>query len=227
MFRHSMSATLHSWAALFDWDGVIVDSSGYHELSWEVVASELRLPLPPGHFKRGFGRKNEFIIPEILGWARDRDDIKRLADLKEEAYRRLVREKGLEAMPGVMPWLQILRDAGIPCVIGSSTERKNIEAVLDVIGCRAFFRDIVSGDDVKHGKPDPEIFLLAAQRAGVAPKHCVVFEDAHVGIEAARAGGMKVVAVTTTHPREELKKADRIVDQLDELTLADMVSLTS
>ncbi len=220
-----MTSNRSSWAALFDWDGVIVDSSRFHELSWDVIAKELRLDLPPGHFKRGFGRKNEFIIPEILGWARDPAEIKRLADLKEEAYRKLVREKGLAAMPGVKPWLETLRGANIPCVIGSSTERKNIEAVLDVIGLRDFFKDVVSGDDAKRGKPDPEIFLLAAKRAGCPPARCIVFEDAHVGIDAAHAGGMKAVAVTTTHPREELKKADRVVEQLDELTLDDMRAL--
>jgi beta-phosphoglucomutase-like phosphatase (HAD superfamily) len=101
--------------------------------------------------------------------------------------------------------------------IGSSTHRENIEISLDVLGLRSFFRDIVSAEDVSHGKPDPEVFLRAAEKIGMAPERCVVFEDAHVGIEAARRAGMRVIAVATTNPIEELGKADRAVKRLDEL----------
>jgi beta-phosphoglucomutase-like phosphatase (HAD superfamily) len=94
--------------------------------------------------------------------------------------------------------------------------------VLDRIGLKQAFTEIISAEDVKHGKPNPEVFLKAAERLGLATERCVVFEDAHVGIEAAHAAGMRVVAVATTHPPEELRAADLVVRQLDELSLAQL-----
>lgn len=205
------------WAALFDWDGVIIDSSRHHEESWERLASECHKPLPSDHFKRSFGRKNEFIIPEILGWTTDAAEIHQLSLRKEALYRDVVAEWGLEALPGVRTWLERLRTAGVPCAVGSSTHRANIDLSLGLIGLADFFRAIVTSEDVRQGKPHPEVFLKAAERLGWAPERCVVFEDAHVGIAAAQAGGMKVVAVATTHPLEELGTADLAVRRLDEL----------
>jgi HAD superfamily hydrolase (TIGR01509 family) len=211
-----------SWGALFDWDGVIIDSSSHHEESWERLAGELAKPLPPDHFKRGFGRKNEFIIPELLGWTRDAAEIRAISLRKEALYREVVAERGLDPLPGVRTWLERLRDAGVPCAIGSSTHRANIDLSLGLIGIAEFFTAIVTAEDVSLGKPDPEVFLTAAARIGRAPGRCVVFEDAHVGIAAARAGGMRVVAVATTHPEEELTAADRAVERLDELIPAEL-----
>jgi beta-phosphoglucomutase family hydrolase len=207
-----------SWAALFDWDGVIIDSSAHHEESWERLAREVGKPLPPDHFKQGFGRKNEVIIPTILGWTDDPEEIRRFSLRKEELYREVVAAWGLHALPGVRIWLERLRAAGVPCAIGSSTHRANIDLSLGLIGLGEFFRAIVTAEDVSHGKPDPEVFLTAAARLGYPPERCVVFEDAHVGIAAARAGGMKVVALATTNPIAELGAADCAVHRLDELT---------
>jgi len=207
------------WAAIFDWDGVVIDSSRQHEESWERLASEEARPLPEGHFKAGFGRKNEFIIPQILQWTADLAEVRRLSLRKEALYREIIVERGLEPLPGVRPWLERLAAAGIPCAIGSSTHRENIEVSLDVLGLRTFFQDIVSSEDVSHGKPDPEVFLKAAEKVGIAPALCVVFEDAHVGIEAAHRAGMRVIAVATTNPLADLGKADRAVMRLDELTV--------
>jgi beta-phosphoglucomutase family hydrolase len=210
------------WAAIFDWDGVIVDSSAQHEASWNVLAQREGRVLPAGHFKKGFGMKNEVIIPEVLGWAKEPAEIDRLARAKEQIYRDLVDRDGISPIPGVTEWLTTLKASGVPCAIGSSTHRLNIDCVLRHIHLADFFAAIVAGNDVTHGKPAPDIFLKAAERLGYLPTRCVVFEDAHVGIEAARAGGMKVVAVTTTHPAESLQDADVVVGRLDELTVGRM-----
>ena len=205
------------WGAIFDWDGVIIDSSRHHETSWERLALEVGKPLPEGHFKAGFGRKNEFIIPHLLHWTDNEAEVKRLSLRKETLYRDVVREIGLEPLPGARTWLQRLAAVGIPCVIGSSTHRENIEVSLDVLGFRGFFSKIVTAEDVTHGKPDPEVFLKAAEKIGTAPERCVVFEDAHVGIEAAHSAGMRVIGVATTNPLDELGEADAAVSRLDEL----------
>jgi len=171
---------MRSWAAIFDWDGVIVDSSGYHEESWRLLAAEEGRALPEGFFKRGFGKRNEQFIPGVLGWADEPAEVKRLADRKED--------------------LCALKAAGLP----------------------QCFRAIVAADDVTRGKPDPEVFLLAADRLGAQPARCVVFEDTHFGIQAARAAGMKVVGVAGTHEPASLAGADRVVRRLDELAVGEI-----
>jgi HAD superfamily hydrolase (TIGR01509 family) len=131
----------------------------------------------------------------------------------------------VEALPGVVPWLESLLAAGIPCGIGSSTARANIDLSLELIGCKRYFSTIVSAEDVTLGKPDPSIFLLVASRLGMAPGKCVVFEDALFGIEAARRAGMKCVAVATTFPAEQLTKdTNRVVHRLDELAVGELAS---
>lgn len=214
-----------AFAALFDWDGVILDSSRPHERSWERLAAETGRALPEGYFKRSFGMKNEAILPEILGWAHDAPSIRSLSLRKEELYREIIRSEGIEPLPGVRTWLERLRDAGIPCAIGSSTHRENIDMCLTLFGFTDFFRGIVTSEDVSRGKPEPDVFLKAAEKVGAAPGRCVVFEDAPVGIQAGLAGGMKVVGVAGTHPEATLKGAHRIVSRLDELAVADVAAL--
>lgn len=206
--------------AIFDWDGVIINSGAHHEESWERLAKEVNKPLPPDHFKRGFGMKNEAIFPGILGWTSDIGEIRILSLRKEAIYREVVKEWGIKALPGVESWLQTLRDAGIPCVIASSTHRENITTTLQVLGLASFFSAMVTAEDVSRGKPDPEVFLTAAARIGVEPNHGVVFEDALVGIAAAQAAKMRVVGVATTESREKLAHANWVVHRLDELNVA-------
>jgi beta-phosphoglucomutase family hydrolase len=208
--------------AIFDWDGVIVNSAAQHEISWERLARECDKILPEDHFKRGFGMKNEVIIPELLGWTSVPVEIRILSLRKEAIYRELVREQGMTALPGVEPWLRMLREEGIPCGIASSTHRENITTTLDVLGLEGFFSALVTAEDVQRGKPDPEVFLTTAQRLGVKPGNAVVFEDALVGIQAAQAARMRVVAVATTEPRERLAHSDWVVDRLDELSVAQL-----
>jgi HAD superfamily hydrolase (TIGR01509 family) len=215
---------MKSWAALFDWDGVIVDSSRQHEESWERLSVEEGRALPPGHFQRSFGMKNEKIIPELLGWTHDPREVRRLSLRKEALYREVIREQGIAALLGVAEWLERLRAASVPCAIASSTHRENIVCTLGIIGLEKYFAAIISSEDVTHGKPDPEVFLLAARKSSAKPDGCVVFEDAHVGIEAARRAGMKVVGVATTHPADSLAGVDRVVRRLDELSVAEVGS---
>lgn len=219
------SSAMEKWAALFDWDGVVIDSSVQHEKSWERLAEEENLALPEGHFKKGFGMKNVVIIPELLNWTQDETEIHRLSDRKEELYREIVQEDGISALPGVKEWLSVLKGAGVPCVVGSSTARKNIETCVEVIGLEGFFAEITSAEDVKRGKPAPDVFLKAMGKAsklsGVefCPERSVVFEDAQVGVDAGLAAGMKVIGVATTHPDGHLQGVHEEVRFLNELTL--------
>lgn len=214
-----------NFGVIFDWDGVIINSSDFHEASWEQLAEHEGKKLPPGYFKKGFGMRNESIIPEILRWTHDPREVHRLADLKEQFYRDIMIREGISPLPGVRPLLQALKHYGITCAVGSSTPLLNITTALDLLGLRDAFAAIVAAEDVTEGKPDPQVFLVAAQKIGVPPARCLVFEDALAGIEAGRRAGMKVVAVATTNPPDRLTGADHIVHRLNEISVNDLERL--
>src|SRR5690606_30388227 len=116
----------------------------------------------------------------FLGWAAegDAERIRALGDRKEGLYREILRAEGIEPLPGVVILLKELQAAGIPCAIGTSTPRANVECVLELTGLAGFFADIAASEDVSRGKPDPEVFLKAAGKLGAEPAACVVIEDA-------------------------------------------------
>jgi beta-phosphoglucomutase family hydrolase len=213
------------FGCIFDCDGVIVDSSALHIDAWKRLAAQEGLAFPEHLFKKSFGMKNEQIIPQLFRWTDDLTEIRRLDAGKELMYRELVGSRGASTFPGVESFLAMLQEQRVPCVIGSSAPRANVTVALETLGLGVFFQSIVSGEDAARGKPDPQIFLTGARALGKEPGQCVVFEDAHVGIAAARGGGMKVVAVTNTFPRSSLHEADRVVDRLDELTMAGLTHL--
>ena len=211
--------------AIFDWDGVIINSSRYHRKSWERLAEKENKELPPYYFKKGFGMRNQAIIPDILKWATDPGEIKRLADRKEQFYREIMIKEGISALPGVKSFLETLRRNKVKIAVASSTPRLNINTALSLLGLEDYFQAIVAAEDVARGKPDPQVFLLAAQKIDLPPERCVVFEDAYVGIEAAHAAGMKVVAVVGTNEARRLIRADLVVNRLDELSVSKMKAL--
>ncbi len=210
---------------IFDWDGVVIDSSLQHERSWEVLAEEISKPLPVGHFKLGFGKKNQMIIPDILQWASDVEEVQQLADRKEEIYRQLVEDSGVHILPGARELLVALREEGIPAAVGSSTPRKNLNAIFAATGLDEYFQAVVCGDDVLHGKPAPDVFLLAAEKLGLPAGECLVIEDAHAGIEAALRAGMRVLAVATTNPLADLHMATDAVESLADVTPARLAAV--
>jgi HAD superfamily hydrolase (TIGR01509 family) len=182
------------------------------------MAEEIGKQLPERFFAETFGMKNETIFTRYLGWTSEKETLDRYARLKENLYRKVVREDGIRTLPGVEKFLRVLKSEGIPCAVASSGPRENIQCAMEMIAFEKYFETIVSSEDVSHGKPDPEVFLLTADRLKVKPERCVVFEDSHVGIEAAKAAGTKVVAVTSTHAPESLSDADRVIDSFEELS---------
>ncbi len=197
------------FAILWDWDGVVVDSSRQHEQSWEQLAKEEDKTLPKDHFVTGFGKKNATIIPQILGWTDNSEEIERLSRRKEALYRQILKEDGgtLELIPGVREILQALSEAGVPNVVATSTDRQNVELIFEVMGLGSFFSGMVASEDVSRGKPDPEVFLKASEKAGMPPGRCIVCEDSLHGIEAGIRGGMRVIGVSTTKPVSALEAA--------------------
>ena len=210
--------TLRRMAVIFDMDGVLVDTYRAHFQSWNIVAGEEGAAMSEEQFAATFGRTSREIIallcPEL---GDDAAAIQRFDDRKEDAFRRIIAEN-FPAMPGVERLLEGLAAAGIPTAIGSSGPPANVALVAERLGAKHPFSAVVTAGDVTRGKPDPEVFLLAAERLGLAPERCIVVEDAPPGIAAARAAGMRCVGMASTgRTREELSDADLVVDSLDEL----------
>jgi HAD superfamily hydrolase (TIGR01509 family) len=214
-----------TWAAIFDWDGVVVDSSSRHAESWDRLAAVEGRVLPAGHFQRSFGMRNEQIIPDILGWATDPEEVRRLARRKESIYRDIVRERGIPLIPGIDGFLRGLQAAGIPCAVASSTSLENLRCVFPHHDLESFFAAFVTAEMVARGKPDPEVFHTAAARLGMDPARCAVFEDSHAGLAAARAAGGRVVALSTTNPADSLHPADIVAADFREIPVDRVAAL--
>ena len=201
--------------AIFDHDGVLVDSLENHQHAWLELGRRTGLPLTPEFIHETFGMTNPTIFRRLLGDGQDPGEIQRYSDLKEECYRDVVRGN-LALMAGVPELLDALWAAGVKLAIGSSAVYPNLALTVEACGLQGKFAAIASLEDIERGKPDPQVFLVAARKAGVAPERSVVFEDAPVGIQGAKAAGMRAVGVTTTHPAKSLwdAGADEVVDTL-------------
>ena len=216
-----------SWlGTIFDWDGVVVNSSSIHLTSWERLAEELNFKLPSDHFERGFGKRNETIIPEILKWTDSDELISCLGKRKEEIYREIAQNDGISIGEGAKKFLTLIQQKKIRSVVGSSTERANIKLAIQQHKLEDFFEGIIASEDVVAGKPDPEVFLKAANVLGLSPSEWLVIEDSPHGIEAGQRAGMKTLALTTTHTKDIFSelKPDLIFSSLKTIDL-DQVKL--
>ena len=216
-------------AAIFDLDGTLVDSFDAHSIAWSRMGERHGVPITAEQFERHFGRRNEQMLREIwleAGRGELTDaDIARLDHEKEAIYRELVAGT-FPVMDGGPELLRSLRDAGWKLAVGSSAPPENVAVAIDGIGAHDLFHATVSGRDVRLGKPEPECFLLAAERLGIPPSRCVVIEDAPAGITAALRAGMRCVAITSKgHHPERQRDAHVLVRSLRELSPASLAAL--
>jgi HAD superfamily hydrolase (TIGR01509 family) len=181
-------------AVLWDMDGTLVDSEQLHWLAWKEVMDAEGVAVTYQQFRDTFGQRNDTIIPLLLGGA-TAETVVRISDTKEAAYRRMVREGGIAAIEGAVEWVKSLHEQGWSQAIASAAPRANIEAILDVLDLKACFEATVAAEEVLRGKPDPQVFLLAAERLGVAPSRSIVVEDGRAGVEGARRAGMRSIGV--------------------------------
>ncbi len=182
-------------AVLWDLDGTLVDSAEYHWRAWTAALAAEGIAITHEQFLETFGRRNDAILTGWLGAQATAERIQRVGEDKEERYRELVRAGGLAPLPGAAEWVKRLHREGWLEAIATSAPRANVETVLDVIGLARYFGAIVSAEDVRRGKPDPQVFLAAAEKLGVPPAHCIVVEDAVAGVEAGRRARMKTIGV--------------------------------
>lgn len=208
-------------AYIFDLDGVIVDTAHYHFLAWKRLAKELGIELTEQQNERlkGVSRmKSLEIILDLGGITVSQHEKEVLANKKNTWFvdyvERMVPE---EIFPGVKTLIQELKTMGMK--VGLASSSKNARTVVKLLNIQNEFDAIVDGTMITHSKPHPEIFLLAAKRLEVAPEHCVVFEDAEAGVEAALAAGMKCIGVGSPM---QLNKANLVVSKTAEFKISSL-----
>lgn len=211
-------------AVIWDMDGVIADTAPYHFRAWQEVFGKLGASYTEDDFRHNFGKRNDTIIRNILGSEISPSELEAIATEKEESFRKGARGN-IKPLPGAIELLQSLNKCGFPQALGSSAPIENIKLVIRELGIEVLFQVIVSGKEVKEGKPSPQGFLLAAARLGVKPQDCVVLEDAMAGVTAAKRASMSCIAVTTTNDRTQLAEADLVVDTLEKVSVSDLASL--
>ena len=205
-------------AVIFDADGVLVDSYRAHFEAWKAMGRELGMDLAEETFAGTFGRRNEDLMHDLWGDAVAPEDIPAWSDWKEATYREILL-RDFTAMDGAGELIDALRAADFRLAVGSSGPPENVAVCIQSLERAGAFDATVDGAQVTRGKPDPEVFLTAAAKLGVAPSRCAVVEDAVAGVEAARRAGMAAVGLTGTTTREALApRADRVVDSLRDLS---------
>ena len=217
---------MDGYAVIFDMDGVLVDSYHAHLKSWQLSAIALGRMIRDEEFVKTFGRVSREIIAEHWGAnSMSDEEIAAFDKQKEQLYRDIVAAK-FPAMDGAGELLKVLREAGFRLAVGSSGPPENVALAVRELGAERLFDTLVTGRDVTRGKPDPQVFLTAAQKLGISPHKCAVVEDAPVGIAAANAAGMASIALLSTgHTAESVRAARHVTTSLRALTPSMIVEL--
>jgi beta-phosphoglucomutase len=211
------------FAVIWDVDGTLVDTAELHFQAWQALMEQIGQVFTRADFNPTFGLRNADIFHRLFGTQFTDEQIAELSERKETLYRAAARKHRVALLPGVRALLEGLHAAGFKQAIGSSAPRENVNLILNLTNTERFFQAIVSVEEIQRGKPDPQIFRLAADKLAVASAHCLVIEDAVAGVQAAKAAGMKCIAARFggEHSEAALSQAgaDLIVKSLDEVTV--------
>jgi len=199
-------------AVIFDLDGTLIDNNSYHRQTWEKYLEKIGKRISEEEFNANMnGRTNADAVRYIFGKQISDEEATRHT-LEKEALYRDIYKPFIKPVPGLIDFLEILKTKNIPIAIATSGIQPNIDFMFENIPIKKYFKTVINSSHIKKGKPDPEIYLKVASLLNVPTKNCLVFEDAVVGIKSAKAAGMKVIAIATTEPKEELSDADMIID---------------
>jgi HAD superfamily hydrolase (TIGR01509 family) len=194
-------------------DGVLVDSGSLHRRAWRLFLTRHGHRATDEIFEQGFGRPNSEVLP-IYWKDLSPAQIAHLSAEKEACYRELIYREGILPTPGVLDWVVRFHRAGARQAMATSGCRENADLIVETLHLASYLEAIVTAEHVTRGKPAPDVFLCAASRLGVDPARCLVVEDSLHGVRAAHAGGMRCLALTTTHPAGELDRADLVLPDM-------------
>jgi beta-phosphoglucomutase family hydrolase len=203
------------YAVIFDSDGTLMDSTEIDYLAWKKIFEEHQRQLSFDDYIPMLGIKSMDVVKNYLhltGTAATETSKKRWYYIKQ-----LIEDKGIKPIPFVEDFIKIMKQYPVKLALATSSRRTKVELLLTKTGLSRYFNAVIAGEDVQRGKPAPDMFLEAARQLDVSPWQCIVFEDAEKGVQAAKRAGMKCVAITTTHSKTRLHKADMIIDSYKDL----------
>ncbi len=206
-------------AVIFDMDGVIIDSEPIHHMIEKKLFEDLGIDVPYELHKSFVGKTTRDMFSRLKEEYGLMQSLEELIEMKDIRYYNYLKSlDSLPAVPGVTDLIKTLYSNGLKLAVASSAPVREIDLVVESFGLSEFFISRTSGEEVKKGKPEPDIFLLAAERVGVEPAECVVIEDSRNGILAARAAGMKCIAFMNPNTKpQDLSEADMVVTDLSQL----------
>lgn len=212
-------------AVIFDLDGTLIDNNRYHIDAWKVFYKKIGREFSMDEYKNNMnGRINRDIFRYLFGQEISAEEIERLTEEKESMYRELYAPY-IQPIAGLLPFLKQVKHAGIPMAIATSGLPKNIAFMFEHITMRDYFDEIIDATAITNSKPHPEIFLKAAAAVHANPEKCIAFEDSVSGVRSAKAAGMMVIGLTTTHTAEDLHEADRVITDYTHINMHGITQL--
>jgi HAD superfamily hydrolase (TIGR01509 family) len=203
-------------------DGVLIDSNPFHVRKWVALLKEHRIPFDEEELPKAIlGRRNDSAFRRYFGERLTREQRRELSEELEAKFRQAFAPHA-RLLPGLRRLMEECRASGVAMAVASSAMTKNVEFIVEALKLRPYLRAILTGDEVSHPKPDPEIYLRIAAKLGFQPAACVAFEDSFVGVEAAKRAGMKCLAIASTFPAEDLRRethADLVVPSFEVVSL--------
>lgn len=214
---------------IFDWNGVIFDSSEYDKRSWEMLADECGLELSAGYLNKSFGHSARFTISKILNWSSEPQRVNELSERRETLLRQIFTQESAEPQPGIRALLQALKDREIACAIACPAFREEITWLLELLDLKSYFPIVIAHGNVQTPVSEAEAFQLAAKSLECDPSECIAVQSTLAGIEAARSAGLKTIAIATLNPKSLLERAgaDVVFDSIRDLNLSTISALRS
>jgi beta-phosphoglucomutase family hydrolase len=212
-------------AVLFDLDGTLLDNNEVHYKAWKKYLKDNGKEISDEDFKENIsGRTNQDAVEHIYDKKMSQEEAEKYYLKKEEIYREMYKPD-IKAIPGLEKFLEDLDKHDVTMAIATSGIQVNIDFMFEHVPIKQYFDKIINSNDIEKGKPDPEIFIKTAEELGIPPEKCVVFEDSIAGVQSGKAAGMKVVALTTTHTKEELGEADLVIDDYRAIDFEKLTSI--
>lgn len=208
---------VQDFAVIFDMDGVIVDNMEYHKKAWGIFLKKYAPEVELEEFSRHFGKVNKDLLKIVFKKEVSAREEARFGKEKEAVYREIYADH-IVPTAGLVEFLTSLKENKIKTAVATAAPRINMDFVFEKTGLRDYFDVLIDASEVTKGKPDPEIYLKAAEKLDCLPKRCLVFEDSMPGIQAAQKAGMKVIALATSHSAERLQSAERVVKDFTEIS---------
>jgi beta-phosphoglucomutase len=205
-------------AVIFDMDGVIADTNPYHRKAWEKFAEKYGLSITDADLKNNiYGRTNEVIFKFLFNKELPMEEVNKLSEEKETIFRSIYKDN-VKPVKGLHKFLKKLKERNLKTAVATSAPKENVDFVLSELNIKSYFDVVMEPSKVKKSKPEPEIYLKAAELLSVNPVNCLVFEDSIPGISAALSAGMNVIGLMTTFSKDELN-CNEVINDFDELDL--------